>query len=291
MNTKNPAKKMGKIITMMAATIAIMVVGLNTACGSGTEVALATSVQATEIPRTTTAKPIQDLWLTTTTQVPSQVTVGETFPATILVQNQGAVVIETATLLAGLSSNLVLTDSQPKATVLEDGRLQWAISDLRPGEGRPLSLILKMQGQGPFRVNAYARGGVPVSGADSGSGIAIGEDLFTVHLSIEDSVDPVLVGGTVDYGIKVSAQGLAYSGGVLHVRFPTNLSLQKESPLPDSRDDNGLLFIIPTLEAGEDFRARITATGVSPGPGVTTVELSHADSSSITVQERTLVRN
>lgn len=164
------------------------------------------------------------------------------------------------------------------------------ISDLRPGESRTLSLILKMQGQGPYRVSSYARGGVRLSASDSGTGVAIGEDAFTVHFFMEDKTDPVLVGEQVDYTINVAAQGLPYSGGVLHFRLPATLSFQGASPLPDSRDENGMVFFVPVIAAGEVFKAQITATGISSGPGVATAELSHADNSLITIQERTLVQ-
>lgn len=109
--------KIHKNFTMIMAMVIITMVGLSIGCG-GLESAAPTSAPTATPQQPTSAKPIQDLWLITTTQLPSQVAVGETFPATVQVKNRGNVAIETATLLMTLSANLTFVDSRPTGTIL-----------------------------------------------------------------------------------------------------------------------------------------------------------------------------
>jgi len=169
-------------------------------------------------------------------------------------------------------NNVVVTDRAPAATTIQSARgatvtgniAVWQVASLKPKEGKSFNVVLTtmIPGTHPNNVSATTAEGL------TGSAVAPTkwEGISALLITMGDDPDPIKVGGSTTYTIKVTNQGTADDAAVkLMATFDEEIT-------PTGASNGGVVSgktvtfpAYPTLAPKQSFTYTITAKGVKAG--------------------------
>ena len=206
---------------------------------------------------------------------------------TITVTNTGDAVL----------NDVVVTDLAPDPTsiVVAEGAsvsgktATWRLASLRPGEGRTftVSLTSRQAGEWCNGASVVAAGGL----RDSAQACTLWRGVSALLLEKSDNPDPIQVGETTTYTVRVTNQGTADDTDVkVVVEFPKEIT-------PVSADNGGVVKgstvtfpAFPRLAPKQSFEYHVTAKGASVGDArVTFIRTSKDIPAPTTAEESTRV--
>jgi uncharacterized repeat protein (TIGR01451 family) len=224
--------------------------------------------------------------LTITCQADQQQYIGRKFSVTYTVANTGDAPAAGARLEVPIPAGLQVAD--PGTGQSSGGNLAWDLGAIAPGAQATATATFTSTAAGTFdfagTVKATCAAAVSANGQTKVIGVA------GILLEKADDPDPIAVGETTTYTVKVTNQGFADDHNVqVVVTIPAELS-------PVSTTEGTIegqtvtCPVVPTLGAKQSVTYKIVAKGVKAGDGHTNFRLS-ADvlSSPINAEESTTV--
>ncbi|MGF1447783.1 MAG: hypothetical protein ACFB20_00045 [Opitutales bacterium] len=197
---------------------------------------------------------------------------------TYTVTNSGETVLRNVAVLNQLPPNIRMVEAG--GGIYSEGQRQiaWNIPSLRPGESRLFNARFFATRPGSTTNTIVAQTGPNQRDlSDKASNVTLWKPVPAVRIEIDDTRDPVQVGGQTTYEVRVSNQGeFQPVTADLKVTFTSNLQ-----PVSFSGDGsqggriNGqvVTFSQVPLEPGQDLRLQIVARGLEPGQGDAVLEL------------------
>ncbi len=194
-------------------------------------------------------------------------------------------------------SNIVVELPVPPQTVVtnladggiaSDGRVRWQLPLLEAGESREICLALVPSEIAPLAISASAKGAVAAGVQTTCACEVFG--ISAILLEKTDDPDPVSIGDTTTYDVKVTNQGAAdaHNVQVVVVIAPELVPVSS----PDGQIDGQTVTFpnVPTLGPKAAVSYKVVAKGVRSGDGHTRFNLS-ADllKSAIYAEESTTV--
>jgi uncharacterized repeat protein (TIGR01451 family) len=180
-------------------------------------------------------------------------------------------------------NKVVITNPLPAGVSLQSaseggqrstGQVQWSLGSLEPGASKKLEIVLQAQSAGRIcnKVEAQAEPGLNEK-AETCTDFA---GLSALSLEVEDSEDPVEVGGTTTFSITVRNQGSKPATGLSIVAtVPEQLEVIRAAGAADNhKDGRKIVYNALTLRAGGEARYRVEARALRPGDVRFKVELT-----------------
>jgi uncharacterized repeat protein (TIGR01451 family) len=180
-------------------------------------------------------------------------------------------------------TDVVLADSLPAQTTFvsaSDGvqptgsQVQWSIGTLEPGNSRTVELVLRAQAAGRICNQAIA---------SASHGLTKEAEVCTefsglpaLSLSVEDTTDPVEVGGTTGYTITVRNPGSKPATNVrIAATVPDQEEVTRAAGASDNRKEGRRILYEPlTLQAGGEALYYVEVKALRPGDVRFRVELT-----------------
>lgn len=185
---------------------------------------------------------------------------------TITVENNGDGEARDTTVTDNLPAGTTYVDSSPAGSFDGVGNVTWALGSLAPGEQRTMSVTVQTTRIGKIvntaRASAYCADPVSDSVETDVQGIP------AILLEVVDLEDPVPVGSTTVYVIRVTNQGSAPG---TNIKIACNLEDTMElvttsGPTRHSASGGSVDFgAYPSLEAGGVIEWRLTVKAVGAG--------------------------
>jgi uncharacterized repeat protein (TIGR01451 family) len=204
---------------------------------------------------------------------PKQRYVNKPAPYHIVVSNTGTAVLNNAVVNNPLPANTSFL-SASEGGQFGGNQVQWSLGALPPGESRTLEIVLQSQVPGRVcnQVVVTAEPGLSRQ-AEACTDYAGAPAL---SLQIQDSQDPVEVGGITSYTITVQNQGTSPVTGVrIAATVPAQMAVTDVTGAANARREGQKVFYEPlNLQAGDSARYRVDARAERPGDVRLRVELT-----------------
>jgi uncharacterized repeat protein (TIGR01451 family) len=233
--------------------------------------------------------PLPTVGLALDCSVPDTVTMGHTLQLCLTVHNTGNIPVTNVSVAMSIPAMTFALNASEGGVVSHD-TVNWSLSDLPVDGTKELCTNLKTRRPGRLDFNATA-GSAAVAPVTTTCGSEV-EGLPAILLEKSDNPDPVAVGATTVYTVKVTNQGSADDSNVA-------ISIVVDSELVPLSSDQGNATItgqtvtfpvIPTLGAKQVVTYTIVAKGVSPGDAHTKFIVgSRMLTSPLTAEESTTV--
>jgi uncharacterized repeat protein (TIGR01451 family) len=204
---------------------------------------------------------------------PKQRYVNTPVPFQIAVSNAGTALLNNVLVSDPLPVNSSFVSASEGGQVTGN-QVQWSLGNLPPGETRSLQLVLQSSSAGRLcnQVLATAEPGLARQ-AEVCTELAGAPALL---LEIQDTNDPVEVGGKTAYTIAVHNQGTSAVTGVrIEAMVPAEMSVTQVTGAANARRDGQKIRYEPlNLEAGDSARYRVEVRAERPGDVRFRVELT-----------------
>ncbi len=169
-------------------------------------------------------------------------------------------------------ASVSVTDTVPPLTRIVDApgatvtgtQAQWVLSQLAPGERRSLGLTLTTATPGTHANSVVAAAGGLTANAQAAT---MWRGLGAMLVEVVDSPDPILIGGTTTYTIRVTNQGSADLTNVnIAGTFPREVS--PVTAQDGTVSGSSVRFqTIPRIGVGQSATLTVTARGAAEGDG------------------------
>jgi uncharacterized repeat protein (TIGR01451 family) len=155
-----------------------------------------------------------------------------------------------------------------------DNQVKWTVASLPPAASRTVELILSAQSPGRLCTNVVATAEYGLS--ERAEACTEFAGVPALSLNVEDSDDPVEVGGVTTYTITVRNPGSTAATNVrVTAQIPVQMELTRAAGMSDHRRDGPKVAFNPiTLEAGSEGRFQIEVKAARPGDVRFKVELT-----------------
>ncbi len=195
---------------------------------------------------------------------------------TYTVTNSGETVLRNVAVVNDLPPDIRMVEAGGGIYSEGQRRIAWNIPSLRPGESRLFNarFFATRPGSTTNTIVAQTEGR---DLSDKASTVTLWKPVPAVRIEIDDTRDPIQVGGQTTYEVRVSNQGeFQPVTADLKVTFTNNLQ-----PVSFSGDGSQggritgqvVTFSQVPLEPGQDLRLQIIARGIEPGQGDAVLEL------------------
>lgn len=219
--------------------------------------------------KTRIVKPVLEL----AADVPETRYLGRPAKFDLVVTNKGDGPARDLTITAPLPAGLKFIDASDGGK-LNGTQLAWSLGALGAGEKRTLGFTASADKAGQIRTTATAKAAC----ADASTELTVEmRGIPALSLEVVDLADPVEVGGSQTYTIRVANQGTAPATAVrIECTLPPEESfVSAEGPGKHAADGQKLTFeSIPTLPPGQALAYRVVVKGVSEGDARFVVKLS-----------------
>ena len=198
--------------------------------------------------------------------VPDKVPVGRPLQVCLTVRNTGDLADPRPALTLRIPEGASVTGTSDGA-VVGQGSINWQVTGLAPGKGKQVCAAFTAERIGSLSFSSTATGGVaaPVQMVCSTKVFGIPAML----LEKLDDPDPVPIGMTTTYTVKVTNQGTAEDSNVQVVVAIAPELLPVSSSEGNIEDQTVTLPLLPKLAAKQSVSYKIVARGVLPGDGHT----------------------
>ncbi len=221
-----------------------------TKTGSFSPVVEAAMKRGNAISVTGSAIKVEDTRLAITADGPSKFFLGTPGKVEYTIKNVGQTVAKAVTLSQPLPAGLEMVRSSAPAEQA-DGVYTWDLGELAAGESKTVTVHLMPSESGTLDLSASAQ-------ADKGSKVegsfsAPMEGLAALHFALEDLQDPVPVGESLTYHVKVHNQGTAPGKNIsVEITLDDGMKLVRAAGPTDGRaEDGGNKIIFKPLETLE----------------------------------------
>ena len=204
-------------------------------------------------------------------RVTDKIVAGRTVEICLNVHNTGNLTEPSATVTLPIPSDAIVTATTDNG-VVADNAVTWKIENLPANASKQICTVLKTQKPGALNFSPTA---------SSAAGPAVQSSCFTEAIGIpaillekSDDPDPVAIGDTTTYTVKVTNQGTADDANVqIVVTLAPELAPVSSA---EGKIDGQIvtLPLIPKLAPKEVVTYKIVAKGVSAGDGHTLFTLS-----------------
>lgn len=186
--------------------------------------------------------------------------------------------------------NVIVTDTAPAPTSIVEApgatvsgnRATWTIAELKPGEKRTLSIKLTSRTAGTH-CNSVSAAAAGLS--DSAEACTVWRGIAAVLLEVVDDPDPLAVGETTMYTIKVTNQGFANINNVkLDATFAEQVT-PVSSPQGRVSAQTVSFPAVPTIAPKQSVTYTIQVKAVKPGDSRNRVRLMCDELTSPVVEE------
>ena len=225
--------------------------------------------------------------LAITCKAADQQYIGRNFDVVYTVSNTGDAQATGANLVVPVPAGLNLVSSSPVGQ-LADGKISWNLGTVDSAAPQTITATFNSTAAGSFDFNSTVKGACAAAASSSCSTKVVG--IPAILLEKADNPDPVAVGETTTYTVKVTNQGSANDANV-HVIVTVDGELV---PISSSEGTiNGQVVdlpVVPILAPKAAVTYTIVAKGVKAGGAVTKFSLSSEMlTSPITAEESTTV--
>jgi uncharacterized repeat protein (TIGR01451 family) len=203
--------------------------------------------------------------------VPEKIISGRKMEVCLTVRNTGNIVEPKAVVTLQVPSNSVVT-ATTDGGIVTNNSVQWEISGLTPDSTKEVCTMLKTISPGtlPFNSSVSSENVLPVESSCQTAVVGVP----AILLEKADNPDPVSIGDTTTYSVRVTNQGTADDSNVQVVVIIAP-ELAPVSTSEGTIDGQTVTFpALPTLAAKQAVTYKIVAKGVSAGDGHTKFTLS-----------------
>jgi uncharacterized repeat protein (TIGR01451 family) len=169
-------------------------------------------------------------------------------------------------------SNVTVTDTAPQLTrivgapgaTVAGTQAQWVLPQLAPGERRSLGLTLTTATAGTHANTVVAAAGGLTANAQAAT---LWRGLGAMLVEVVDSPDPILIGGTTTYTIRVTNQG---SADLTNVNITGTFPREVSPVAAQNGTVSGAVVrfqTIPRISTGQSATLTVTARGAAEGDG------------------------
>lgn len=184
---------------------------------------------------------------------------------------------------------VVDTASEPTTFVAADGAVvdrqtaTWLISELAPGQAKTFKTTLTSKVAGTYRNQVAATAGAMREVAEVNT---LWKGLSALAIEVIDDVDPVQVGETTTYTIRVTNQGTADATNIgLRALFTDHVKPVSAEGLTVGEGQEMSVSSIPKLAPKQSATYKITVQGKQPGDARLKVTLTSDELSSPVIEE------
>lgn len=210
------------------------------------------------------AEPKSDLELACT--VTDKIVAGRTVEICLNVHNSGNIAEPSATVTLPIPSDAIVTATTDGGTLVNNS-VTWIIENLPANATKQICTVIKTQKPGALNFNPTVSSAAVPAVTSSCSTEAIG--IPAILLEKSDDPDPVSIGDTTTYTVKVTNQGTAEAANV-QIVVAIAPELEPVSSAEGTIDRNMVtLPLIPKLAPKEVVAYKIVAKGVTAGDGHT----------------------
>ena len=203
--------------------------------------------------------------------VTDKIVAGRTVEICLNVHNTGNITEPSATVTLPIPSDAIVT-ATTDGGVVANNSVTWTIENLPANASKQICTVLKTQKPGALNFNPTASSATVPAVQSACSTEAIG--IPAILLEKSDDPDPVAIGDTTTYTVKVTNQGTADDSNVLLV-VTIAPELEPVSSAEGKIEGRVVtLPLIPKLAPKEVVTYKIVAKGVSAGDGHTLFTLS-----------------
>ncbi|HEY1718146.1 MAG TPA: hypothetical protein VGH42_07605 [Verrucomicrobiae bacterium] len=203
--------------------------------------------------------------------VPEKIIAGRKMEVCLTVHNTGNILEPEAVATLQLPADTVVT-ATTDGGIVTNNSVRWEISGLPPGSAKEVCTMLKSIQPGALVFNSAAASANVPPVESSCETVVIG--IPAILLEKADDPDPVSIGDTTTYTVKVTNQGTADDSNV-QVVVAVAPELTPVSSSEGTIDGQTVtLPAVPHLAARQSVTYKITARGVSAGDGHTKFTLS-----------------
>ena len=203
--------------------------------------------------------------------VTDKIVAGRTVEICLNVHNSGNITEPSATITLPIPSDAIVTATTDNGVVANNS-VTWTIENLPANASKQICTVFKTQKPGALNFNPTVSSAAVPAVASACSTEAIG--IPAILLEKSDDPDPVSIGDTTTYTVKVTNQGTAEAANVqIVVTIAPELSPVSSA---EGKIDGQIvtLPLIPKLAPKEVVTYKIVAKGVSAGDGHTKFTLS-----------------
>jgi uncharacterized repeat protein (TIGR01451 family) len=222
-----------------------------------------------------------------TCNVTDKIVAGRTVEICLNLHNTGNLTEPSATVTLPIPADAIVTATTDNGVVANNS-VTWTIENLPANASKQICTVLKTQKPGALNFNPTARSAAVSSVQSSCATEAIG--IAAILLEKSDAPDPVSIGDTTTYTVKVTNQGTAADANV-QIVVAIAPELEPVSSAEGKIDGQIVTFpLLPKLAPKQAVTYKIVAKGVSAGDGHTEFILSSdVLKAPITAQESTTV--
>ena len=203
--------------------------------------------------------------------VTDKIVAGRTVEICLSLRNSGNVTEPSATVSLPIPSDAIVTATTDNGTVA-DNTVTWKIENLPANATKQVCTVIKTQKPGALSFNPAALGTGATAAASSCATEAVG--IPAILLEKSDDPDPVAIGDTTTYTVKVTNQGTADDSNV-QVSVAVAPELAPVSSAEGAIDGQTVtLPVIPKLAPKAAVTYKIVVKGVTAGDGHTKFTLS-----------------
>jgi uncharacterized repeat protein (TIGR01451 family) len=212
---------------------------------------------------------------------PKQQNVEQLTEYKLTVANPGTAEAKEVLVTADLPPQMKFESASDEGRFLEN-RVAWVLKTLPPGEARSLTLQVRAKAQGEMCIDVEALATDAISGKELPK---VRDRICTdfrggetgLHIEMVDRSDPIEVGGTITYPIRVLSQGQLPASNIrIRAILPQGMTfLRAAGPTKFRQQGPAVEFEpLPTLPAGQNVVYEIFAQAVRDGDWRFRVEMT-----------------
>lgn len=200
---------------------------------------------------------------------------------TITVKNTGDTTLKDVAVVDTAAEPTTFVAAE--GATMEQQKATWLIAELAPGEGKTFKTTLTSKQAGTYRNQVAATAG-PVREVAEVS--TLWKGLAALAIEVIDDIDPVQVGDTTTYTIRVTNQGTANATNIgLRALFTDLVKPVSAEGLTVGEGQEMSVSSIPKLAPKQSATYKITVQGKQPGDARLKVTLTSDDLAAPVIEE------
>jgi len=224
-----------------------------TRAGDFTPAAEASLHGGAKVTATAASIAVQETKLSLNCKAPSKFFLGAEGKVEYTIRNTGQTVASDVQLTQPIHEGVELVRSSLPANA-SGGENTWMIGDLAAGETKVITVHLMASESGQLNLGASAKASKG-SASECTSEISM-EGLAALHFSMEDLQDPVPVGESLTYHVKVHNQGTAAGGNIsVKITLEDGMELVRAAGPTNGKADGNLITFQPLETLAPDATA------------------------------------
>lgn len=196
---------------------------------------------------------------------PSKAFIGQPSRWTMKVRNSGGGTAKDVSLVHVVPAGMSFVQAS-EAPRTNGTKLTWNLGEVAPGEERSIDMYLQADRAGSAEISAQLEGGQGVT-ASGGSPVML-QGVSALSLEIDDLTDPVLVGDSLTYHVKVVNDGSSAGSNVnISVELDEGMQLVRaQGPTTGESKGRSISFApLTSLAPGETATWRVVVKSVAAG--------------------------